>query len=694
MFRFALSIFLSAFLIFQVQPVIARFILPWYGGSSMLWTLCLLFFQVVLLAGYSYAHALRLLFRTKEQVIIHLLLLVCALAFLPITPDPALKPVSLDSPLVSILFLLAKTVGVPYLLLSATGPLLQHWFKYAYPHTSPYRLYALSNVGSLTGLLSYPFVVEPLLSLRLQSWLWSGGFFLFALSCASCALTLRGSKQTGDDCLDQPVVLSTPPPITDRVLWILLPCNASALLLASTSQISQDIASVPLIWLLPLSLYLLSFIVCFDRAKWYQRRVWIPALIVSSLLAIFAHELGSNSSITFQIAVYSSLLFSGCMICHGELVRIKPHPDRLTGFYLYIALGGSLGSIFVSLIAPHIFNGYWELQLSWIAVFILLGACLFRGNQYRLAWSGTLARIAWSLLIGVITLSLFSQIDNWKSKAIYMQRNFYGVLRVLEFHDNKAIPARSRLLFSGTIMHGSQVLDDSQTRLTPTAYYAKESGVGTAIHQHPEYRNRQATDDVFHIGVVGMGVGTIAALCEKNDNIVFYEINPQVIEVGDKYFSFLQDSPATWQAVLGDARISMEQELLNDQARGFDVLAIDAFTGDAVPVHLLTIESFQLYWKHLNPDGILAVHITNRHLDLSGVVRMAAIKLGKTVIKISSEADDTSLISTATWMLMSSNQAFLSAPNVIKKSADQVDETADADLWTDDYSNLFQVIKF
>ncbi len=658
----------------------------------MVWTICLLFFQLSLLAGYSYTHGIRTFFNPRQQVTVHLILVICALLMLPITPAPAAGPYPLDSPLVSIMILLATTVGIPYLLISASGPLLQHWFKTVHPQTSPYRLYALSNVGSLIGLLSYPFLIEPLLALQMQTWLWSAGFFLYALMCASCTWSIYLNKEDSQFNRTNPCTSSMPVDLSDRVLWILLPFNASMLLLASTNQISQDIASVPLIWLLPLSLYLLSFIICFDKARWYDRRLWIPLLIISSVMAIYARERESLSTILFQISVYSSLLFCACMVCHGELVRIKPHPDRLTGFYLFISLGGALGSIFVALIAPLIFTGYWELQISWIVVFILLGACLFKGNTSGGYWAQNIKRTVWALLSGAITIVLLIQIDNWNSDAIYVERNFYGVLRVKEYKEESESVTLQRLLLSGGILHGSQNISNTKTQLVPTSYYGTESGIGIAINEHPKHANEGA-EEKFHIGVVGLGVGTIAALADNNDEIRFYEINPKVIEVSQSFFTFLTDTKARWKSVLGDARISMQEEIQGGQVQAFDVLAVDAFSGDSVPVHLLTLESFELYWKHLKDDGVLAVHISNRHLDLTEVVRLAGEKLDKQVIKISSEENEETLTKPATWILLSNNEEFLQSARVKERSSQDIQTGRNISMWTDDYSNLFELIK-
>ena len=430
MFRFALAIFISAFLLFQIQPIIGRYILPWYGGSSAVWIACLLFFQIVLLSGYCYAHLLRVYLKNQHQAFVHVALIIFVLFLLPITPDVGLKPESPDNPLTSIWIVLLLTVGLPYFLISASGPLLQHWFRQKFPDSSPYRLYALSNIGSLLALLTYPFLVEPLLNLQYQSWIWSAGFFIYVVICTSCALSLKmmpeGIKR--DDSFTNVIQAKR----SDYILWIVLTASASILLMASTNQICQDVASFPFLWLLPLSLYLLSFIICFDRSKWYDRRVWVPIFFVSIIFGLYCLIHNFGLSIQFQIFVYSSGLFSGCMVCHGELVRLKPHPNQLTIFYLLISFGGALGGVFVTLIAPLLFTGYWELQIIWCVILILSGICIFKQQNKENYWRNISLQIGWVTVCACLGIVLMSQVFNWGKYTIDVKRDFYGVLRVQE----------------------------------------------------------------------------------------------------------------------------------------------------------------------------------------------------------------------------------------------------------------------
>lgn len=693
MLRFAITIFVSAFLLFQIQPIIARYILPWFGGSAAVWTVCLLFFQTTLLAGYSYAHVLRLYLSPSRQASVHLVLLLGAILLLPITPDSSLKPNAGDDPFTGIVILLAITVGIPYLLVSASGPLLQHWFRLNFPQSSPYRLYALSNVGSLLGLLTYPFLIEPLITLRGQTWLWSTGFFVLFILTAACARNflcknsaLQNFREDASSQTD-----SVQPKQSQRILWVLLSASASVLLLATTNQVCQDIASVPFLWLLPLSLYLLSFIICFDHAKWYRRRFWLPVWLLSYLFGIYALSLDGKSSILFQIVVYNILLFSACMACHGELVRLKPDPERLTSFYLLIALGGALGGIFVTLIAPRYFTGYWELPLIWCFISVLLGICLFQkpvGGSYR---RNLLLQGTWLSACAVLGLVLLSHIDNRGQDVIYVHRNFYGVLRVLEFPKERDTDLGGRSLMHGAILHGNQVTNDEKTRRWPTTYYSGDSGIGLAISTHPKHGR---TDREFHIGVIGVGVGTISSLAGEQDNMRFYEINPEVTRISQQYFSFLKDSKANWQVIHGDARISMEQELDSGNAQHFDILVVDAFSSDAIPVHLLTLESFSLYLQHLRDDGILAMHISNRHLDLAPVVSAAARHYDLKAVIIEDAGDESRATQHSRWMLLSNNQEFLNNEDIAPRVIPSGQTIKPTRPWTDNYSNLLAVLIF
>lgn len=690
---FLAAIFLSAFLLFQVQPVIARYILPWYGGSPGVWTTCLLFFQVGLLGGYAYAHGLVTFLREKRrlQVTIHLTLLGLAFFLLPITPDPAWKPDGTEaSPLAGIVRLLALTVGFPYLLLSASGPLLQHWFAETHPGRSPYRLYAISNLGSLLGLLTYPFLFEPLLDVGQQTRLWSWGFVVYGLlAMAAGYLYFRKTRDWSDRVNSSE---TAPRPAAINVfLWIAFSACGSMLLLSLTSQMCQDVAVVPFLWVVPLSLYLLTFIIAFDHERWYHRAFAIPLAATGIGMTIWLMNRQYASTewpLLWQIVIYCGTIFFCCLVCHGEVVRMKPHVRHLTAFYLCISLGGAIGGIFVSLAAPRLFTGYWELHLAFVILSILTSYQLWRhfAPQRRFAILIPTA-LAWLAAIGTMNYFLQVHIDSSRTQAIAVKRGFYGVLKVEEYTPNDEYAHRS--LHHGRISHGRQYLAPDKRDLA-TTYYSPESGVGAVFACLPQ-RNALPVAPI-HVGVVGLGVGTIATYALPGDRFRFYEINPQVEELARSHFTFLGDCEGEEQVVLGDARVSLEREIAAGDSQQFDALFVDAFSGDSIPIHLLTKEAFELYFQHLKPDGVLAIHITNLHLELADPVRNLAKELGYEAFRADYNPDDIEFESYySDWVLITKNTDFISALKNAERITTWDREETLPILWTDDYSNLLEV---
>ena len=766
MLQYRVTIFLGAFLLFAVQLLLGKYFLPWFGGTPAMWTTCMFFFQS-LLAGYAYAHALANRFSPRTQSALHSALLLASLlllAFLalvwhsPLTPDASWKPHGSDHPIWSIIALLAVSAGLPYFVLSSTGPLLQSWFTRTHPGRTPYRLYALSNLGSFLALLSYPFLVEPWLTLKTQACLWSLGFLAYAVGCAFCALQVGRDETSEGASLRQDTdgetgvgggVGATRPEMGTCVLWLSLAACASVMFLATTNQICQDIAVVPFLWVLPLSLYLLSFVICFDKPKWYSRDVFHPAFGVAIFLAAFVLTAGALTRIIIQVAVYSFTLFACCMVCHGELARSKPSSRYLTSFYLMVALGGATGGVFVALIIPHLFRAFWEYQIglwgsallmflvlirdrgSWIYCSrfglpsLALGAALLPGCTalathstmsldglipvaavlaavYLLARRGqtgfdaTRARAvplycATALLVlgAVLFLSARAQIQN----AALVSRNFYGVLTVRELSADQP-DWRAYSLSHGRIAHGFQFRAEDKRSL-PTSYYGLTSGVGRALINLREGLSRSATEESLRIGVAGLGVGTLAAYAKPGDYIRFYEINPEVIRIASdgQYFSYLKDCPAKLDVIVGDARLSMERELQQGQPQRFDLLALDAFSGDAVPIHLLTEEAFQIYLNEIKePDGIVAVHITNTYFDLRPVLSKIAEHFGLKYAWLHSDGDGKTT-SYNDWVLLSRGGRFADSLSTPMVSASNEAHHPVVPLWTDDYSNLFQVLR-
>lgn len=676
MLLYALTILVSAFLLFQVQPIIARIILPWFGGSAAVWTTCLLFFQSVLLLGYLYAHWAYRLLRPRLQTLAHILLLVGSMAVLPIWPAASWKPTGTEDPTLRILLLLAVTVGLPYFLLSTTGPLLQAWYARQYKGAIPYRLYALSNAGSMLALVTYPALFEPLLGAHQQAAGWSWAYAAFILLCGITAFSVRNAY------VAQPA-METPAESVSRstyLFWIGLPACASILLLAITNHLSQNVAAIPFLWILPLTLYLLSFILCFEGTRWYRRTLFIRlfAVAVGSMAYALSPEF-ENGEIKVMIPLFAAGLFVCCMVCHGELARLKPHPRLLTSFYVMIASGGALGGVLVALVAPRVFAGFHELAVGLAASTVLVLAVLRADPESGLggAW--------WRpgpLVAGILTLAIAGYLGfvsrERGADARVMVRNFYGGLKVSDTTaDDDEEPVRR--LTHGTITHGEQFLNPKlQNR--PTTYYGRNSGVGRAIRQEQE-------SGPVRVGVIGLGAGTLAAYGRPGDYWRFYEINPLVLRLANTQFTFLKNCKARLDVALGDARLSLERE----PPENFDVLAVDAFSSDAIPVHLLTREAFLLYFRHLQPNGVLAVHVSNKHLDLEPVVQMAADSLQKVARVVDTDDEDNEVFG-ATWVLVTADRSFFGKP-LLGTAAASVHSARHVRLWTDDYSNLFRILK-
>jgi hypothetical protein len=681
----AATIFLSAFLLFQIQPLISKVILPWFGGTSAVWTTSLLFFQSVLFAGYLYAHLVASRLTPRVQAGVHLAMLTLAVATLSILPGAELKPTGGEVPVLRILQVLGVTVGVPYFVLSTTGPLLQWWFSLLYPGRSPYRLYALSNAGSLLALASYPFVIEPSLAVGSQGRMWSIGFWIFAGLCAVCAgRVLRGSERVAETNV-QPEMASEPAPSFWRYLgWFFLAMTASALLLAMTNHVGQD-AVVPFLWVLPLVLYLLSFILCFDSDRWYWPRVYsvLTALLVLACCAVNIEW--SRSYLPLQAAIYFSALFVICMLCHGELARRKPGPRHLTGFYLTLSAGGAAGGLLVAVVAPYVFSDYWEFY-GGLAVSMLLAIEVFFDragwlnhdrNPPLLAKAGAIALLS---LVGVVIVAAVIE----QREAIATERNFYGVLHVE--HKTRppnyegGPPGRPAInLIHGRISHGLQYVDEAE-RGIPTTYYTETSGVGRSVAALREQR------PTLRIGAIGLGVGTVAAYGKKGDFIRFYEINENVERVARQYFTFLESSPATIDVAIGDARLTLERE----EPQRYDLLIVDAFSGDAIPTHLLTKEAMQVFQRHVVKDGIIAFHISNIHFNLRPVVDALADDAHLSHVEIYDKPEKRPEQFVSHWVLVSATPEVLERPVIANATSPDEPERI---LWTDSFSNLWGVLQ-
>ncbi len=700
---FALTIFTGAFLLFQVQPLIGKYILPWFGGGPGVWTTCMLFFQALLLGGYAYAHFTSRRLRPRTQAVVHLGLLLAALALLPITPSDAWKPQGGENPTLQILALLTASLGLPYFVLSSTGPLMQQWFSRTNPGRSPYRLYALSNVGSLLALVTYPLLFESYLTRRTQAAVWAWGLAAYAVCCAFCAVRVWKSEiqsqkagvrsQNPESSNTQPATRNTqhsavpssrfdvppsPPSTLNQLLWLLLPACASVLLLATTNKLCQDITVIPFLWVLPLALYLLSFIICFDNPRWYARFPFTLALIAAFGGLCWAIFQGSDWPLWKLVAVYSGGLFVCCMVCHGELYRLRPDPRRLTGFYLMIAAGGALGGLFVAVAAPLLFTGYYELHWGLFVCGLLFLLVCVTDVKHARDWH-TPAGVL--LAVGVAALGAVLWLGGEKSPStVFTLRNFYGVLRVSE--DCIQEPKRHIFgLMHGRIWHGWQFVDPVQARW-PTLYYSEQSGIGLALRALPAGRRR--------IGVGGLGIGTLAAYAQPGDYLRFYEINPEVQRIAASRFSCLAQCLGKVEVAPGDARLSLEKE----PPQRFDLLALDAFSSDAIPAHLLTTESFKVYAHHLKTNGVIAVHISNPYLDLEPVLVNVARHFNYRLAVIETiPSPDQWWLLPSLWVLLTHDPAILDSPAI--RDAARPEETGSerVPLWTDDFTSVFQILK-
>lgn len=673
MLLYGAAIALSAFLLFEVQPVIAKMILPWFGGSAAVWTTALMFFQIALLAGYVYSYLSIRYLKPKAQALLHVMLLAASLALLPILPSSSWRTTASGDPTMRILLLLLATVGLPYFMLSSTSPLLQAWYAAERPGTIPYRLFAVSNAGSMLALISFPIAIEPFLASRVQAIAWSWAYAAFATLCAAVAI---GAGKIAP-AVSEPAFETTNEPAPSwrlQILWTALPACASALLLAITNHLTQNVAPIPFLWVLTLALYLMSFILCFESDRTYNRGVFLPLFAMALAgMALGLYANAGNLGITLAVPLYSGGLFVCCMVCHGELARLKPHPRYLTRYYLTLALGGAIGGLFVAVASPHLFDSYLELPLSMIACAALALALIWNGlPRVRL-------RISAGFFVGVLTGGLvYGYIQN-QAGAIANVRNFYGALRVTEQLANDESTAMRKLV-NGTIIHGAQ-LEEPGRRREPTTYYGPSSGIARAL----ALEQKQGP---VRVGVVGLGAGVLASYCRPGDAFRFYEINPLDVAVANRYFTFLKDCPDC-KVSIGDARLVMESE----PPQPYDLLAVDAFSSDAIPIHLLTREAFALYLRRLKPDGILAIHVSNRYLDLIPVVARDAEEFQYRAYQITDRPSD-DYLSASTWMLIGRDTHMFVLLGFEGGAILECHAPRTLRTWTDDFSNLYQIVRW
>ncbi|MFK8112494.1 MAG: fused MFS/spermidine synthase [Rubripirellula sp.] len=678
-FWFAATTLLGAFLVFQVQPVISKCVLPWFGGTPAVWTTCMLFFQLLLFAGYAYAHFLRTLFRPAIQGVIHLTLLCSAALLLPIEPSDAWKPSGSEAPTMYLLWMLAAHVGLPYFVLSSTGPLVQAWLSYRDKSDRVYRLYALSNAGSLVALLSYPFLFEPVFSVSNQSVVWSLMFCGFVLVQGVVAIGLfRVPKSASSPSSNPGSHEDQNQPITwkRRASWIALPALASTMLLVVTNHVCQDVAVIPFLWVLPLSLYLVSFIVCFDSPQWYKPKM-IAGATLATILAIQGKELLPGSvQLIAEASSYMLMLLGVCLLCHGEVARLKPQSSLLTQYYMLLSAGGAIGGVIVAILCPALLTTHIEVPFSLALVsalaFMMFFAC--RGwirTEYDWSAAYRLKFAAIMLMVAPMLAIAFAPQD----ETIASERNFFGVLQVLR--DQQGV----RLVHGSTI-HGMQLSGDRSAE--PTTYYGRQSGIGLTITARQQHRSE------LRIGVVGLGCGVLATYGRENDRFDMIEINPAVVDIANKHFTFLSDTPAAVQSHLGDGRLVLERM----SAEKFDLLVLDAFSSDAIPAHLLTREAIGLYRQRLAKDGVLAIHVSNNHLDLVPLVHRLGHDASLESRVIRSRGDHKAGTQHATWMLLAELENPLWDHEKMEAARPASNSELDgAPLWTDQSHNLVSVLR-
>lgn len=745
---FAFSSFLSAFLLFQVQLIVSKYILPWFGGSAAVWTTSMLVFQLLLLAGYLYSHIISMRLSPSVQTKLHIgllgaaFLLVLTLSFVwpsAITPGAGWKPLVNGSPARDVAVIILVCSGIPFFVLSTTGPLLQSWFARLGGDARTYKLYSISNLGSLLGLITFPFVIEPMLRMKTQGRLWAFLFGIFVSGCVLCAVRAPKADHHEVETPAADLVQTKTIPLVYG-LWFLLAACASALLLASTNLLCQEVTTVPLLWVLPLSLYLVTFILCFDHPRWYKRLIFQPLFVVTLFLTCasmtFERPLG-------QMLGLPGLLFVACMICHGELVRLKPGLRQLTSFYLTISAGGAAGGIFVGVIAPRMFTSFAEYQLSlalcvvlivitlifdrnsWIfqsdilrPIMITGGAMIagFAGSRWLPEISKLLEEIRFYpvvLLVGTIVgmgafiMKRSGPVENRGLRFVQVQvacvallafaalyrsaqprpglylsaRSFYGIVRVFK---QQGVTS----LVHGATEHGMQL--DAPDDRSPTTYYGADSGIGVVLRNHPK---RSVEPGTLRVGVVGLGVGTLATYGRPGDTIRYYEIDPNVVKLSSgpaPVFTYIRDSASQVSVKLGDARLSLEREAAKGERQKFDVLVLDAFSGDAIPVHLLTEEAFETYWQHVDPElGIIAVHITSKHVNLMPVLQGLGEHF-KTEPIFTCNMGSGPVFSSC-WVLLSHNSDISKMPG-LEQITGRLNQNISIRLWTDDYSDIFRII--
>jgi len=689
--QYYISVFISAFLVFQIQPIISKIILPWFGGGASVWTTCILFFQFFLLVGYLYAYILSKIFKVKHQVVVHLVCLLFSLFLLPYNIADIQNIITSEPPTWGVLKVLFFGLGIPYLILSANTPLLQHWFTRETHGANPYRLYAISNIAAFLALVSYPVVIEPFMTLDWQVKLWSSIYWIFVLLVAWIFFIVV--KENNKDRLFIPEHIINPQVGFFRpILWFMLSALGVVLLVSTTNALTQNVPPMPFLWLAPLAIYLLTYVVAFSNLAIYVRYLWLPFYMLLSFVALLIYFIGGQLDIITQLLIYLLILLCGCMICHGELNSLKPKQGNTTLFYLVLSGGGVFGSFLVSFVAKSQFNEFLEFPLAIFSVLVLATASLWWNKQEECAdvkssmvgvvTNSQLSKLAaGSAVVALVWLLAFSNLNNqYQQYDIAKARNFYGILTVKDITEGKV---NERRLIDGTTSHGSQSLPLSKLAV-PLSYYRPGTGAQLVIKELSGGSNLQ-------VGIIGLGVGALAAYGQAGDHYTFYELNPLVSVFANKYFSYLGSSKAEVEVKLGDARVSLQNELDSGQKNAFDLLIIDAFSGDLIPTHLMTQEAFLLYQQHIKTQGVVALHISNRHLSLLPVIINHSRTLDMQLMLFETPSNENE--HDAQWVVLTNNTLLTQSPKLILKQTEIVRDQYQKVLWTDNYSSLLAILK-
>ena len=738
------AIFLASVLLFSVQPLAARALLPWYGGAPMVWAVALFFFQTALLGGYLYAHLAAARLGPRTQLLLHAALLGAALFLASPVPDASWAPLGDETPGPALLWTLVANLGLPFVVGAATTPLVSAWMvRAAARRADPgagapdgersgstaavsavsgsavsgsavsgsavsgstgrnstgaapgvYRFFALSNAGSLLGLLAYPVAVEPYLGLARQARLWTGGYFLLALTALAAGALLLRRQDPRAPAPPLPATAGTDRTRRERdrtrprglPVPALLAAVASFTLVAVTTHLTRDVAAAPFLWTLPLAVYLLTFILAFGAARPHPRRLLAPAVFLLAVAGLYVWfrdiSFGLDAPLAAHAAAGLAFLFAAGWSAHGEIARRRPPPAGLTRYYLGLTAGGAAGGLAASLLSPLLFPNTWEYPLA--LVLSATAPLLASGAGQRSPRRAVLFRAAAAATAGLaLAVTLLEH-----RRPLHAGRNFYGSVRVMEARPGT--PEWRRDLWNGGIGHGSQWLHPDRRR-EPTLYYYAGTGIEAALSRHP----RRRAGAPLSVGVIGLGTGALTVHAREGDRFRFYELDPQVEAVARSYFTYLREAPGPVEVVLGDARLSLEREAAAGEPK-WEVLVLDAFTGDGIPVHLLTAEAFALYRERLAPDGVIVAHLSNRHVDLVPVVRAQALRLGAISLLTESEADPARFHYAATWVLVTWNADFVTDPAVLARATPFSGAAAVPDeghRWTDDWSNLWRVLR-